>query len=619
MQHRLQTSRPGVASSAAHPVSVAVVGAGPSGTTLALGLLQHGYAVTLVSDRTAEEIRSGPVMSSQVTFESALEVEHLLGITDLLPTAPPIGELAYDMRREDGSTAAFRAAFSSPAVSIDQRLKLPLVMEEIERLGGKVVVRSADVADVEELARSHDLVVISTGRGGLTDLFEVDAERSAYSSAQRVASLTYLRGATPDDRGPALRYHAVEGVGECFTVPALTVGGTAGAPGAPGAPGAAGGAGGGQPCEIVVVEGVPGGPLDCWDGCDPAEHRARLQRALEQHFPAEADRLADAGLVDDRSVLAGRITPTVRRPVGHLPSGAVVLGMADVVVLNDPLTSQGSNNAIKSASFYLEAITGHDGAFDAAWMRRTFENFWRGWAQWATDWTNAWLQPPTPAQRRVVDAAADHPGVAARIAAGFDDARLFAPWWFDAEAADAFVAEQVAAERSPFDPGELRRALGQYATGVTVVTTEDAEGRRWGMTANSFTSVSINPPLVLWAAAKSSPSMPAFREATHFAVNVLASDQHHLSRQFSTSGAEKFEGVVLVPATEVANAAHDDPAHPPVLDGTVAHFVCRTTQQVDAGDHVVFFGEIESFAAPGGEPLVFHSGFYRLATRHPDL
>ena len=79
------------------------------------------------------------------------------------------------------------------------------------------------------------------------------------------------------------------------------------------------------------------------------------------------------------------------------------------------------------------------------------------------------------------------------------------------------------------------------------------------------------------------------------------------SRQFATSGAEKFEGVRLLPGDL------------PLLEGTVARFECRTTQRVDAGDHLVLLGEIEAFDAPGGEPLVFHSGFYRLATKHPDL
>jgi flavin reductase (DIM6/NTAB) family NADH-FMN oxidoreductase RutF len=570
---------------------IAVVGAGPAGTALALGLLRQRYDVTLVSDRTAEEIRDGSVMSSQVTFESALEAESALGISRLLPDAPPIERMSYTTRRLDGSTAAFDTRLTTAARSVDQRVRVPLVLEEIERRGGKIVVRSATVDDLEELAVDHDLVVVSTGRAGLASLFEVDPARTPYTEPQRVAALTYLHGMTADPDGPGLRYHSVEGVGECFSCPSLTVGGA---------------------CDIVVVEGVPGGPLDCWDDVgSPAEHLGRLRGVLAEHFPDEGARIAHATLVDDRSVLRGRITPAVRRPVGVLPSGRPVLGMADVVVLNDPLTSQGANNASKSASFYLEAITGHRGEFDPEWMQRTFDNFWRGWAKWATEWTSSWLQPALPHQRAVVDAAGRHPVVAGQIAAGFDDARLFTPWWYDAAEAERFLASATAAEASPFDARDLRRALGQYATGVTVVTTVDGGGERFGMTANSFTSVSLSPPLVLWAAARSSPSLAAFEASTRFAVNVLAADQHHLSRQFSISGTDKFDGVRLLDGDL------------PLLDGAVARFVCRRLPgeqgRVDAGDHVLFLGEIESYDAPGGEPLVFHSGFYRLATKHPDL
>jgi flavin reductase (DIM6/NTAB) family NADH-FMN oxidoreductase RutF len=466
-------------------------------------------------------------------------------------------------------------------------VRLPLLLDEVERRGGKVVSRVASVDDLEDLARDHDLVVVSTGRGGLASLFPVDTGRTPYAEPQRVASLTYLAGVLPDPAGPALRYHAVEGVGECFTCPALTVDGE---------------------CDIVVVEGVPGGPLDAWEDVTSADaHLDRLRRLLAVHFPAESSRLADASLVDERSFLHGRIVPTVRQPVGVLPGADVVLGMADVVVLNDPLTSQGSNNATKSASFYLEAISGHDGDYDADWMRRTFDQFWRGWAQWATEWTNSWLRPFAPHQRAVLEAATRHPAVADRIVSGFDDARLFSPWWYDADAAARFLREEAAVEASGFDPRDLRRALGQYATGVTVVTTVDATGQPFGMTANSFTSVSLNPPLVLWAAARSSPSLVAFEASDRFAVNVLASDQHHLSRQFSTSGGEKFDGVPLLPGDL------------PLLEGTVARFVCRRTERIEAGDHVLMLGEIESYEAPGGAPLVFHSGFYRVATKHPDL
>src|ERR671921_829664 len=419
------------------PRRIAIVGAGPAGTALALGLVRQRYEVTLVSDRTAEEIRAGSVMSRQITFESARGAEAAMGIADLLPSAPPIERMSYSTSRLDGSSAAFTVDLASAARSLDQRVRLPLLMEEIERRGGKVVTRSATVEDLEDLARDHDLVVVSTGRGGLSALFEVDAERTPYTTAQRVASLTYLRGVAPDRAGPGLRYHSVEGVGECFTCPALSVDG---------------------PCDIVVVEGVPGGPLDRWDDVTTAEqHLAVLREALAEHFPAEAARLRDATLVDDHSVLHGRFTPTVRRPVGVLPSGTAVLGMADVVVLNDPLTSQGANNAITSASCYVEGICSHRGPFDAAWMQRTFDNFWRGWAQWATAWTNSWLQPAAPHQRAVVDAAAEHPVIAERIAAGFDDARLFDPWWFDPDEAAQFVESQKVVEASRFDVRDLRR------------------------------------------------------------------------------------------------------------------------------------------------------------------
>ena len=568
------------------PRSVAVVGAGPAGTTLALGLLARGCEVTLVTDRTAEEIRGGRVMSSQITFESALDLESTLGVSGLLPDAPSLDRLVLDVRDRDGRVTAFDAPLSAPARSVDLRVKLPAVLEAIERLGGKVVVRDAGVDDVEELAAGHDLVVVSTGRDGLASLFERDASRSPYDRPCRVASLTYLRGAAPDPGGPALRYHAVEGVGECFTCPALTVDG---------------------PCDIVVVEGVPGGPLDVWEPtASPVDHLERLRHVLAEHFPDEAVRFAAAELVDERSVLSGSFTPVVRRPVGRLPSGAAVLGMADVVVLNDPVTSQGANHAVKSASFYLDSILGHEGEYDAAWMEQTFDRFWRGWARFATRWTNDWLEPRSPHQREVLAAAARLPGVAELVAAGFDDARLFESWWYDPAAAADLIAEQEAAAGNRFDARDLRRALGQYATGVTVVTTLH-EGERYGMTANSFTSVSLNPPLVLWAAAKSSPSLAAFEATDRFAVNVLAADQHHLSRQFATSGTDKFDGVELLDGEL------------PLLEGTVARFVCRRTQRVDAGDHVVFLGEIEEYGAPGGEPLVFHSGSYRVATKHPEL
>jgi flavin reductase (DIM6/NTAB) family NADH-FMN oxidoreductase RutF len=280
------------------------------------------------------------------------------------------------------------------------------------------------------------------------------------------------------------------------------------------------------------------------------------------------------------------------------------------VVLNDPLTGQGSNNAAKAASFYLDSITGHGAnEFTSEWMTRTFEKYWRGWAQWVVAWTNSLLAPPHEHVSSLLAAAAEVPGIAATLANGFDDPRVFFPWWFDATSAERFVWEKRAQQSTSFDPRIMRQALGQYATGVTVVTCRNQDGQRVGMTANSFTSVSLDPPLVLWCPKKDSPSLDDFTAAGHFAVNVLAADQHHLSRQFATPTADKFAGAHVT----------DGLSGVPVLEGTVASFQCRTVATYEAGDHVIMLGEVERYDAPGGEPLVFHSGFYHLATKHPDV
>ncbi|MBP2327874.1 flavin reductase (DIM6/NTAB) family NADH-FMN oxidoreductase RutF [Kibdelosporangium banguiense] len=160
-----------------------------------------------------------------------------------------------------------------------------------------------------------------------------------------------------------------------------------------------------------------------------------------------------------------------------------------------------------------------------------------------------------------------------------------------------------------FGPRELRSALGHYATGVTVITACTPSGQRIGVTANSFTSVSLEPPLVSWCPAKRAPSLPDLKQATHFAVNVLASGQHHLSQQFATPAPDKFAGVPII----------DGICGVPLIEGALARFECRTVRWVDAGDHLICIGEVERFDTAHGDPLVFHAGSYHVAARHPEF
>lgn len=155
--------------------------------------------------------------------------------------------------------------------------------------------------------------------------------------------------------------------------------------------------------------------------------------------------LSDIELTDENGILAGRFPPTVRKPIGTLPSGAKVLGLGDAVCLNDPITGQGSNNAGKAAAVYLSAILDHgDKPFDEAFMQSTFDQFW-DYAQWVVRWTNMMLLPPPPFVLNIMGSAQVLSGLAKRIANGFDDPRDFFPWFADESAANDYLNSLEAA------------------------------------------------------------------------------------------------------------------------------------------------------------------------------
>lgn len=150
-----------------------------------------------------------------------------------------------------------------------------------------------------------------------------------------------------------------------------------------------------------------------------------------------------------------------------------------------------------------------------------------------------------------------------------------------------------------FTQRELRNALGRFATGVTVVTTLGPRGPL-GITANSFASLSLDPPLVLWSPARQSSRFPVFEAATHFAVHVLARDQQGLAQHFALSG----DMDPAFGATEGLGGA-------PILEGCAARFECRHAARFDGGDHLICVGEVLRLTASDDEPLVYHRGAYR--------
>jgi flavin reductase (DIM6/NTAB) family NADH-FMN oxidoreductase RutF len=151
-----------------------------------------------------------------------------------------------------------------------------------------------------------------------------------------------------------------------------------------------------------------------------------------------------------------------------------------------------------------------------------------------------------------------------------------------------------------WDKRDLRKALGSFGTGVTVVTSGNSQSRWVGVTANSFSSVSLEPPIVLWSLVSTSPNLEVFDQTERFVINVLALEQVELSKQFSKPLTDKFVGVECVEGLGGV----------PVIQNCVATFECKTVQRILVGDHVLFLGQVENYVYEGKTPLLFCQGQY---------
>jgi len=400
---------------------IAIVGAGQAGLQLALALNDRNYDVTLLTARTAEEIRGGRVASTQCMFHDAVQLERDLGINQWDGVAPSLAGNGVTIVAPDGSRAVnWLGLFDAPGQAVDQRIKFADWLELLAARGGRVEHRAAEPADLDALTREHDLVLVSTGRGGLADVFERDPVRSVHVEPPRHLAICYVRpySLRPEHPREAVWFNVRPGIGELFMVPGHTFGG---------------------PCMMTFMEAVPGGPMDVFgDRPGPHEQWRRMKQLLREHFPWEHARLADAELTDERGTFAGRFTPVVRRPVARMPGGGAVLGLADAVVANDPLTGQGSNSAAKAADSYLRSIVERgDEPFDVGWMHRTFERYWE-YGRVVTEWTNLMLRPPEHVVR-LLSAGQHNDAVARRVVNGFNDPADYPGWFLDADSADRYL------------------------------------------------------------------------------------------------------------------------------------------------------------------------------------
>ena len=239
---------------------IAIVGAGQSGLQLGLGLLDKGYDITILTNRTAEQIQKGKVMSSQCMFHTALQTERDVGLNfweEHCPTVEGIG-LALVSPENGQKMFEWSARLERYAQSVDQRVKMPVWMNEFEQRGGKLIIQDVGIAELEQLAEEYELVLLAAGKGEVVKEFQCDEVRSQFIQPQRALALTYVKGMKPISPYSRVSFNILPGIGEYFTFPALTING---------------------PCDIMVFEGIPGGPLDCWQEVKiPEQH---LEKSLE--------------------------------------------------------------------------------------------------------------------------------------------------------------------------------------------------------------------------------------------------------------------------------------------------------------------------------------------------
>ncbi|MGM1062182.1 styrene monooxygenase/indole monooxygenase family protein [Saccharothrix sp. Mg75] len=381
---------------------IGIVGAGISGLHLALRLHQRGIDCTLYTPGDPEEIRSGPLVNLVTRFASTRERERELGVTRWL--SGEFDNSWMHMRLEGGEGLSFRGRLPSPASSVDFRMYLASLLEELNARGGTVVRhRPADRAQLARLAERHDLLVVAAGRGELADVFPRDEARSPYREAPRALLGGLFHGIRPPDP-PGMTMDMIAGVGEIHAPTYHSFGGRV---------------------HAVLVEGVPGGPFEA---VTRGDHRGdphlvakQVLGLITEHAPSLRERVDEREfqLVRPDDVLQGAVVPTVRRGWAELADGRFALAIGDAWITNDPLTAQGANLGSRQAFQVADALSEHTGPHDGEFCRQLSERLWSE-ARPVVDWTNTFLGQPPPQVLSLLTAAAEDQRVADAFIANLD-------------------------------------------------------------------------------------------------------------------------------------------------------------------------------------------------------
>ena len=351
---------------------IGIVGAGTAGLHLALLLQQRGVGVTVYAERTAEEVLAGRLPNTVAHHHRTRARERELGVNHWDESGPSYGRHWHYFGGEQ--PLSFPGDFSAPSLAVDYRLYQPRLLEDFEERGGTVSIGAVGIDDLGRLGAAHDLIVVSTGRGGWSELFPSVPGRSLDGPRRLLSAGLYAGIAYTEPLG--VTFAVSPGHGELIEIPLETFEGN---------------------MTTLLFEAVPGSDLEVLSaqpyGDDPAAYERLALDKLREHFPPVFERSdrASFGLTRPSSILQGAVTPTVRQSCARLDDGTYAIAVGDAHVTVDPLVGQGANSASFSAWVLGESIL-EDGPFDEGFCRRVDERrlpFVLG----VYDWTNFMTAP----------------------------------------------------------------------------------------------------------------------------------------------------------------------------------------------------------------------------------
>jgi 2-polyprenyl-6-methoxyphenol hydroxylase-like FAD-dependent oxidoreductase len=400
---------------------IGILGAGTAGLHLALLLQRRGLEPTLYAERTADEVRSGRLPNTVVHNYRTRARERELGVNEWDETAPAIEGHWHSIVHEP-EWLNFPGYFPNPSLSVDYRLYHARLLEIFEERGGTVEVGPVGVSDLDRLAGRHDLLVVSTGRGGLTELFPPVEGRSPFRQPARHLSAAIYRGIADSGDPHHVVLSLLGPLGEIINIPMQTAEGVR---------------------EVVLFECVPGGDLDAVAltpyADDPKAYERLVLETLRRHAPRVAERIDEAsfGILDPSSILQGAIVPTVRTSSTQLEGGTYAVALGDAHVSMDPVVGLGANAASISAFALGETIL-EGGPFDEAFCRRADERRLPGVLA-HFDFTSFMLAPQ-PHLFQVIGAMSQNPELANEFTDNFTDPARHLEYLSSPEATQEYLA-----------------------------------------------------------------------------------------------------------------------------------------------------------------------------------